>query len=385
MKGMVARGSRVAWAEVLSLAVTLSACGSSSDGDGGGAKNGGSENGGASGSATGGRGGGGTGNGGTSGGSRLATIDAFCDAYFPALAAYYERCFETGADWSQLLPPSFVCPRMVQAEAAGRLDYTPSDGAACVAALTSGDCPSSDDALVPITACGTAVVGTVELGGDCSSYGLFDVNECVGSAYCGGDDTSACMQTCVAYREENETCTLTERCAPDLSCRNDICVPDTEAAEGEACEGPDATPCASELYCEGASSTAAGTCQATRTSGPCESSDECAAGYLCTSSGTCSRRKELGETCIEGENECLLLDYCSAGRCTDVLAAEGEPCMPASGELVPCAYNYHCDSELGECAPDKALGEACTTRSECAGPNVNCDETTLTCTVCDLD
>jgi hypothetical protein len=385
MKGMAARGRSGVVVPFVWLLVALPACGSSEGGDGG-DKNGGAENGGSTsggGTGNGGTSGGGTGTGGTSGGSGFATIDAFCDAYFPALGATYERCFETGADWTRLLDPELVCPRMIESEAAGRLVYTPSDGTACIAALTSDDCPLTDE-LIPTAACGNAVVGTVALGGDCASYGLFDLNECAGSAYCGGGDSSACLQTCVAFREENEACELTVRCAPGLTCLNDVCVPNVDAGEGEPCDGPDAPECATNFYCDGASTTEAGACQPTRTSGACASSDECSAGYLCNSSGTCTRRKELGDSCVEGENECLLFDFCAAGSCTDEYASEGEPCVPASGELVPCEYGQRCDQALGECVPEKALGEECATRSECAGPNVICDETTLTCAACDL-
>ena len=111
--------------------------------------------------------------------------------------------------------------------------------------------------MIPVSSCGTAVAGTVALDGECTSVGIFDVNECTGSAYCGGGDAYACTRTCVRYRENNETCDLTTRCALDLTCRNDVCVPDIEAGVDEPCEGPDAPSCASELYCDGASSSAA--------------------------------------------------------------------------------------------------------------------------------
>lgn len=311
-------------------------------------------------------------------------VDAFCHSYFSALADTFERCLPNSLDWALLLNLDLLCERMDAAAAAGRLSYSEADATDCIEAVARLDCSVDMAAAFPATSCGKAAVGAVALGDDCTSVGLFDINECDATAYCASTQSFGCVQVCTAFLQENAACDDSIRCAPGLKCsgKPSTCVPIVKAEVDEPCAGPEGLSCQTGLYCEGSSLTQPGTCQAKKSNGPCTSSTECAPSHFCNNADECAPRKALGDSCTAGENECPLLDQCEAGKCTSRLLDLGESCMPASGELPSCDVSTYCDPVGGVCKAKKSSGEACETLSECGGHQAHCDSTTHLCVAC---
>lgn len=97
-------------------------------------------------------------------------------------------------------------------------------------------------------------------------------------------------------------------------------------------------------------------------------------------SGTCLRRRAIGESC-DLTSECVPGAFCDARACKARIALGGA-CTPAGG----CADSLRCDPETRTCAPQLANGSACTTDADCSGGRCNsakCESSAygkLTCT-----
>jgi hypothetical protein len=332
--------------------------------------------------------------GGSSGTAGIDSPRGFCEAYFRVAADYEARCTRlTSEIWLDLYGPEERCAIVDDAVASGRLTYSAKDGQACIDAFEStlsSDCTAAKTMApeLPET-CGTGLAPAVPLGGACRSYQLIDsFEECSDGNFCSHQPTTSCFGTCRAYLTNGDAC---ERSGPDRCPKGDVCfngVCTTLAGLDEACGGPDLPGCASDFYCQGATTTTSGVCVARKDSGACTESDECDTFHYCSPEGECATPKASGEDCTPGLGECVAaMSYCKAGKCAGSLPAAGEPCGDIDGEQAICAEGY-CDlggNASGTCRAPLEPGQPCTgaNAGECGGDNGHCDETTKLCVSCD--
>jgi len=320
------------------------------------------------------------------------TVSEFCTSFVQAAVSFASRCYGGGdeAFWREIYADVFDCDALTKSVSAGTVVYDAGQGRLCLETIRSYSCSDTGD----VTACDTAVVGTVPPGGTCSGRISTPFHECAPGSDC-TYRFDACTGTCEAEASVGEPCGYAAGgdayvdCANGSSCdyETDRCVAD--AAEGEPCLGSRGTWCADGLYCDGDTTTAAGVCRARKTSGACSDSSECANTYLCVSSGgagACQKAKLPGEACRPGE--CITyFAYCGAdGKCTDARGAEGQPCGAANGEYLACQASLYCDlsdpdGELGTCKRMLAAGADCSSDSQCTGHGY-CDSTSNVCVAC---
>lgn len=228
----------------------------------------------------------------------------------------------------------------------------------CASALARHPCGS--EFIVFHDTCRGLFAAETGEGGPC-----LDGAECRYGLYC--SRTGGCGR-CQPLPTLGEAC-LEHRCASDLGCKSDQCVPLVKRGdacgladlcepgtsciqvnqerrclsrpeEGEAC-GPGIGQCALFLQCP------EGVCRRFSMRGVNEScaaaSDACRAGLYCNPSETCAAEPELGESCGQGLR-CAGGLRCLAGTCT-ALGIPGTPC----GDDADCEPGSVCFEEA--CRP----------------------------------
>jgi hypothetical protein len=336
---------------------------------------------------------------GISGGGDPSTPDGFCHGYYAILSHLYETCYGFPPSFTQkLLSEPTLCQCFDASIAAHRTSFDPAHAGACLteigAALTCDGFSSSAQA-----ADCAAVAPLVPAGGTCRSFASVTIGlECAGGGYCRRNPNQSCDGTCIAPAAMGQPCSALDdvRCATGLVCdaSSKTCVaPPTPGVAGAVCDN--GKPCAKGLFCEtsaDAGSTASGTCQARRSSGPCRFSTDCERLLQCAGpdgARSCVAPKHVGDGCTPGQAECDYFTFCDAShKCSDAYAPVGQPCGPQVGsDNVPCTTGAYCDgaiSKAGVCRVFKQAGDACTGTAlfECGLDNAHCDATTHSCVAC---
>jgi hypothetical protein len=335
----------------------------------------------------------------TAGGGEVGTLtaDAYCLSYQSILFDLFARCFGTSRVWAST---AFVgqCAAFADSVVAGKISFDSARAAACLEVLPSYyTCPGEPPPAFPV-ACNDIAAGLVPLGGACSNATFVPSDECQGRSYCftGADACAGPSGTCTAFLPRGATCDptdgagacdeLTDVC--DATAKKCIEAP-TPPKAGQACAQASSPNCAAGTYCDDA-----GVCRATLLKGAaCTRSYQCGQGATCAgASGAtkCSAYRDVGETCVAGQQVCAGSTYCGAGgKCALGGVAVGAPCGFIGGEGIPCADGAYCDADAvtgapGVCHPKKAVGEACTEPpfQQCGGRQGSCDPATHKCVAC---
>jgi len=342
---------------------------------------------------------------GTPDGFSTATAESFCIGYYTYVLNFFWACEGGSGAYPWPSNSVFTCKRVAAVVAAGRIQYDPVHGAACLSELASvaptlAACQSAS-LSGPISDCALALAPQVPLGGACTNVDPTEgPAECAGGGYCDdGGAPYACTGVCRAYLDVGAPCTQNgQQCKEGTTCTAapysstpGQCIADVGA--GQSCQGPGGPGCLSPNVCVGGSATVAGVCQARPTSGPCSASTDCAFSSACAGSSgnrTCQPAKQNGDACIPGNQECMMDHHCTAaGSCSSHLGVEGDPCGTILGEYLSCDFGFYCDAVgagSGTCHAQKAPGASCTGKlTECSGPGYagHCDSVTSTCVSCD--
>jgi hypothetical protein len=262
--------------------------------------------------------------------------------------------------------------------AAGRINYDPAKGGACVEWVerfyTASNCTQSSRASFLNSgsdACESLVTGTVAVGSPCLVQG-----ECVSGGICQRTDPACtqqcCSGTCVARPapvpvggdcttlQPNQSCATGSFCFAATSGGPPVCtIPST--VEGSACATIYA--CAGPLFCDRDTTTGMGMCRRAAASGA-----SCIGGAISYAScddirdtcdeatGTCVRRTAVGGTCDPARYDCVGYAQCAGTTCV-AGPRPGEACTP---EGVPdCLGSYLCSAQTSTCElipPDGSCG-----------------------------
>jgi hypothetical protein len=278
-------------------------------------------------------------------------------------------CLHWNPDYVNAIMTSgvFECTDIGKEITAGRVVYSPTQAAACAAALGAVTCALFSSPTP--AACDLVLTGTVANGGSC----YLDVDCSTG--WC-NSTASTCPGTCQAFAQLGGSC-ATVSCGPGLTCDG---TPRTCKAESAA-SGP--CPCQAGLWCDDAVSP--GTCKVPQTSGACATSNagQCAIGYACvgTPSTTCQSTVGLGGDCTASDTLCGLGYSCDAATHKCVSWPKlGEACGSSSSNMM-CIASY-CDVVVTNvCVAYKQVGAPCTYPIDIMAcePGSTCDAATSTC------
>jgi hypothetical protein len=258
----------------------------------------------------------------------------------------------------------FECTDIAKEIAAGRVVYSPTQAAACSAALGTVTCALFNSSTPP--ACDSVLTGTVANGASC----YLDVDCSTG--WC-NSTFSLCPGTCQPFALLNQSC-ATVPCGPGLACDGtNTCK--TESAANGPC------PCQAGLWCDDAA--LPGTCRVPQTSGAClpANFDQCAVGYACvgTPSATCQSLVGLGGDCTAADELCGIGYSCDTAskKCVS-WPKVGEACSDAK----PICIGGYCDfAATQRCLAYKKIGDACTYPVDILAcePGSTCDVATSKC------
>lgn len=208
--------------------------------------------------------------------------------------------------------------------------------------------------LYSLPACATMLEAGGAEGSDCHLAAA-----CPDGFYC--DVQAECPGTCRAYKQNNEACGFTDRCADGLFCgvTTRRCLAQVEI--NSACEPPlSGNSCRPGGFCD-QTQPAMPTCSPVRgQGGGCQNPNECLVGARCIRN-RCSLGED-GDACDQPEH-CNAGLVCSGGSCAAPVAA-GADCMPGG---VPCRTGYLCTGDMGmtTCMPQATAGGACLGDGDC--------------------
>jgi len=279
------------------------------------------------------------------GGSDFVTV---CTGVFAKQISLMETCLHWNPDLvSSAIGSSDVFCADTQKEInAGLITYNSSQAAACSSAsqaLTCADLIATDGVTTP-AACDTALVGTVNTGGNCYSSA-----NCK-TGYCTWDyiASATCPGTCQAFVQLGGNCSIAP-CADGLACDGSLGTPvcKAESPVGGAC------PCQSSLWCD----TAGG------------------------GAGVCKAALALGASCTLTSDHCNILTKCAGTPATcQSYVGLGATCTGGTDPFDSlCGFGYVCDAGTSKCVSWPKAGESCATNFLCI--NAYCDSlaTSPTC------
>ena len=250
------------------------------------------------------------------------------------------------------------------------IGYDAATGRACLDAVARRTCNQAAlEPTGPPLACLGALVGTVPLGGSCTSTSGYD---CASFGWCRFDACNV-PGTCMASDHAlGASCAGIMDCARGLTCQGGQCqpapLPPPVAPAGGGCL---AAACPDVQYCDWSATCAArvpegGVCDA---AGP-----PCAWGTDC-SSGRCARHLQGGDSCAAAPGSCPVGTFCAAFGACQAWPVVGQPCGDLPGTSgVSCARGW-CDAAAGaagSCAPYQVIGAPCTPASQECGPDGTC-------------
>jgi hypothetical protein len=182
-----------------------------------------------------------------------------------------------------------------------------------------------------------------EPGGTCSPNYAAGGSICSNGDYCSAGDGAACG-TCVARKAAGEACASALECASFYCAEDATC--HARLADGEPCE--DDLQCLNLGCIEG-------TCGGEASGGTCASSDDCSGSEFCLE-GTCVPPRADGAACTDDE-QCS--DVCMDGACAPFAACGagevGEPCDSSDN----CQEGLLCSAETDRCIAAVAIGDTC--------------------------
>jgi len=311
-----------------------------------------------------------------------ATASAACVHLHAANAARSARCLGGAvADWEAYWAQQDDCAAYDRHVADGKAEYRPQGWDACVAEV-AGPC----DHLV--SNCFWEILhGRVADGQRCQDTGVCGTySACFDPTLTG----PACSTVCIRAGNENETCGLycggpspcnadIPLCAPGLACASNVCV--KMKAAGAGCGAADPVPCGTFLSCSADPSDpqSTGTCQAHVTGGSCRDDSGCLGTEFCLL-GTCTVRRNVGESCADAPNGCVPWTACDATGICAAAGRPGLPCAPFPGNpgFLTCA--------VGTCGVDNVCVANATPGESCNGAACSlgaaCDSSSLTCVAC---
>jgi hypothetical protein len=288
-----------------------------------------------------------------------------CQGGDPArLSGYYEQVLGN------------VCDTLGASLSAGRVRFDADRAEDCTTFYSNATCTTLQPERSP---CTDVYVGLVAAGGACVTS-----QDCAAGGLCDAQP-GTCGATCTTRRQIGESCASTSGmlCVSGAACTQGKCVAQVRSVQGGACSND--YDCRSGvfgnvLYCAIPAGAKDGTCQPTKSGGPCAGRRECESKLYCASaSDTCLARVRSGGACTPGDNACEPGTACVAmagttnGTCVEVPRPDGASCGYTGGEYVLCSG--WCDAvdfqTSGTCRPKKKDGEACKSASECTG---RCDK-----------
>lgn len=250
------------------------------------------------------------------------------------------------------------CQSEVSSKLAAGRSYDAKAAGIClggIPSLISGckEIPSSATTNTVSEACGHIWVGSVPVGGTCSSS-----SDCAASP-----DGS------------NVTCSAPSVPGDGGTTGGSKCVVQPVAKLGEPCgtvadAGASYVSCASGLSCQyvpGDGGVGASHCvQPGDVGAACQSASACKSGLTCdTTTQKCSQPAAIGAACTPfSSTSCATGAYCesTSKKCTPLPGA-GSPCITST--YPQCSPDTICDSTSKNCVAKKANGQACTSRSQC--------------------
>lgn len=266
-------------------------------------------------------------------------------------------------------PTTESCAATVRAVAGGRIAFDRAQATACLALLRA-DKISCDEMPVSSGPCIDALAGRVPLGGACAESG-----ECVEFGFCSASPLS-CPGTCSARPGLGQPCPQLT-CIEGAQCLGGTC--HQIARVGEPCNDRRGPPCAADAWCN-----ASGVCAPLKTSGSCQTSFECAAGYGCVrgtnGAQACTALKSPGQPCRVGAYECMTLSYCANGTCR-VFPRLGEACPSGETQTSELAWCLDGDCRASKCVPFLEEGDFCRDSFQCGRSEAYsvCDPATNEC------
>ncbi len=219
-----------------------------------------------------------------------------------------------------------------------KMKYDPVAGGNCVQAAKAAAATCFASPLAFYQACGSAFVGTVAIGGACSSS-----QECASGANgavveCNGSGTCAAK----VHGKAGDPC--------DSTC--------TSAASGSSCwsfSTSGSSPPANAVSCwtnDGLTCGPTFTCQAIPQTGQACTYGSCVTGDYCGSDGKCAPKVAIGAVCASPD-ACVTGAYCAMttppGTCT-ALKPDGATCA----SFAEC-QSGRCDSTSNTCKTDAAV------------------------------
>ena len=283
------------------------------------------------------------------GGGGGTSFLAVCSGVFDKQISLYQTCLHWNPDLisSAIGSPQVFCADTQKEITAGLITYNETQGTACANASQALTCPDlvSADGVTTPAACDTALVGTVNTGGNCYSSA-----NCK-TGYCTWDyiASAACPGTCQAFVQLGGNCSIAP-CADGLACDRSLGTPvcKAESPVGGAC------PCQSSLWCD----TAGG------------------------GAGVCKAALALGASCTLTSDHCNVLTKCAgtpAATCQSYVGL-GASCTGGTDPFDSlCGFGYVCDAGTSKCVSWPKAGESCATIFICI--NAYCDSlaTSPTC------
>ncbi len=313
------------------------------------------------------------------------SVDDFFTCISQRVCSVYEDCIGSASahiDCENLnlnifgdLSAAQVKVVIASASAAGRLAWSPTAAAACLALIPEGSCAIFKNNGDPLGSC-QAVVGAVNNGNpcqsdlECASPGARCVDRTGGGNRCSGD------YVCQAPVAAGQMCTAGNFCQVGDHCiyRNqggtDLSFCGTGAA-GQACDSN--SNCDTGNFCNGGQNngTASGICTVAKAAGStCATDDECQGELACVgnfsgANGTCRDVRPVGATCdansfvfsCQGHQTCETPGANMTGTCK---AAPGlnQACNVQNGTASWCGVFMSCEGGL--CREPGGIGDTCT-------------------------
>jgi len=355
---------------VLTLTLTLTACpgggGGGTDGGGGGGNDGGNV-------ADGGGGGGNDGGTVTDGGTGPLTAAQACTQYYDTLKARLVECY--GAPPAQvdaLVNVSAVCAGITRAISAGRVGYDTNAVGSCFASINVACKYLLANVSAKQTPCSDMFHGQVADGDPC-----YTAADCSIHSTCSASGQT-CPGTCDANVPNGLDCTGAGAVCDNGVCNGQYCQP--YGQQGDSCGSSSSVGCSQTLYCQGATPTAAGTCQQKLADGStCSTNDNCQLGDGCYN-GTCSTVHTVGDPC-NSAGDCGLFEYCNAGTCAQ-FPGLGGTCGMSGQDFIGCLGSYckvtNSTTYVGTCTAYVPEGGTCTPNTGSCAPGSTCIGTTCT-------
>ena len=210
--------------------------------------------------------------------------------------------------------------------------------------------------------CNTLLTGNVTEGGACVIS-----EECSGNLECTPSGDDVCVQTCVAPKCGEETCSEDQYC--DTFAQQPTCV--TYAKAGESCAN---ASCDNDSSCVFPGQTCVANYSVPE-GGACDFTSSCVEGAVCTEQ-VCTKPSDDNSRYAKDGEACSVRGCLPGLSCKDVdESTQQGTCGPLSKLAEACAFSFDCvgglfcDETSNECAQPKANGATCSDDDQCQSSN----------------